>query len=78
MDFSDVKVGDWIEFIGEGFAYGGKYKVYTAESTFMDPSHSPYAPGTLVIIEFTNSDHMMTIPLYTLKPEEWKFAKEEK
>ena len=75
IDFSKAKEGDYIEYIGDSFAYGGSYKLLTAESTYKDPNMCPdYEKGKLMICEFTNSDRAMFFTLDRLKPNEWKFV----
>lgn len=41
MDFSSVKEGDVIKYIGDSWAYGGTYTTVTAESTYSNPDSCP-------------------------------------
>lgn len=78
MDFSKVKAGDRIEYIGDSWAFGGFYKTYTAESTYKNPDDCPeHERGKLIIIEFMNDDTPMYFTLDSLNPKEWKHAHRE-
>jgi hypothetical protein len=75
MDFSKVKEGMSIEYIGDSFALGGVYQVVSAESTYIDKHKCPEnEKGKLMIIEFMNDDTPIFFTLDTLKPNEWKFG----
>lgn len=73
MDFSTVKEGGTLTYIGNSLAFGGSYKVVTAESTYLDPSQCPDEErGQLMIIEFMNDDTPMFFMVNQLDPKEWK------
>lgn len=75
MDFSIVREGMEIEYIGDSFAYGGIYQVVTTESTYIDASKClENEKGVLVIIEFMNDDTPMFIRIDSLNPNEWKLV----
>jgi hypothetical protein len=78
IDFSTVKEGDRIEYIGDSFAYDGFYTVITAESTYRPQENCPdNERGKLMIVHLTNSDLALFITLDRLKPSEWKEAHRE-
>lgn len=78
IDFSKVKEGDRIEYIGDSFAYGGFYTTVKAESTYKNPEDCPeHEKGKLMIIEFMNDDTPMFFVIDRLDPKEWKHAHRE-
>lgn len=78
IDFSTVKEGDRIEYIGESFAYGGFYTVYLTEKTYKNHADCPKSQiGKLLIVEFMNDDTPMFFPIDKLNPNEWKLAHRE-
>lgn len=79
MDYTKVKEGDSIRYIGESIAYGGNYKTVAAESTFLNQEDCPEKlKGKLVIIEFMNDGTPMFFPVHLLDPNDWEIVKEEK
>ena len=73
MDFSQVKAGDELEYIGESWAYDGVYPVVTAESTYQNPDNMrDDDKGKLMIVHLTNSDMALFITLDMLNPNEWR------
>lgn len=75
MDFSIVKEGMTIEYIGDSFAYGGYYKVVNAESTYEKEEDCPNnEKGKLMIIEFMNDDTPMFFTLDMLNDSQWKLV----
>ncbi len=78
MDFSQLKAGDRIEYIGDSIAFGGFYATVTAESTCGNPEDCPEnEKGKLMIIEFMNDGTPMFFILDMLDPKEWKLAHKE-
>lgn len=75
LDISTVKEKMSIEYIGTSMAFGGIYQVYSAESTYLNPSDCPEEDrGQLVIIELMNDDTPMFFNLHLLNPSEWKLV----
>ncbi|MGY3839044.1 hypothetical protein ACWNPK_18110 [Bacillus atrophaeus] len=75
MDFSSVKEGDEIKYIGESWAYGGTYTTVSAESTYSNEDNCPkHERGRLVIIEFMNDGTPMFFTLDQLNPKEWELV----
>jgi len=73
MEFSQVKVGDSIRYIGDSLAFGGCYKTVTAESTFINEEDCPNdLRGELMIIEFMNDGTPMFFPIKMLDPKSWE------
>lgn len=77
MDFSKVKEGDKIKYIGDSWAYGGTYTTVTAESTYINKDKCPeHEKGKLIIIEFMNDGTPMFFTLDELNPKEWELVNE--
>ncbi|MFV9832891.1 hypothetical protein A4A36_07370 [Bacillus subtilis] len=75
MDFSSVKEGDVIKYIGDSWAYGGTYTTVTAQSTYSNPDSCPRnEQGRLMIIEFMNDGTPMFFTLDQLSPGEWELV----
>jgi hypothetical protein len=75
IDFSTVKAGQEIEYIGGSIAYGGKYTAYPVVDTYKDPSKCPHDMiDKLCIIEFMNNGTPMFFTFNHLNPEEWKLV----
>ncbi|QZA69562.1 hypothetical protein 035JT004_63 [Bacillus phage 035JT004] len=75
MDFSKIKDGDTINYIGDSMAYGGTYTVLKTEATYIDPDKCPEEDrGKLLIIEFMNNGDPMFIPLGHLQSNEWELV----
>ncbi|MFJ8247360.1 hypothetical protein [Peribacillus asahii] len=75
LDLSRVKENDQIEYTGDSLAYGGRYTVVTAESTYQNPDSCPnHEKGKLMIVEFMNNGTPMFFELDRLKLEEWKIV----
>lgn len=73
MDFSNVKLGDKIKYIGDTFAFGGCYKTVTAESTYINEEDCPdNLRGKLMIVEFMNDGTPMFFPINMLDASEWE------
>ena len=72
----EVKEGMQIEYIGESFAFGGKYKTVSVESTYIHMEDCTVGErGKLVIIEFMNDDTPMFFSLDTLNPKDWRLVR---
>lgn len=75
LNVSDVKEGMRIEYIGKSWAFGGDYKVVTAESTYRDPADCPDDDkGKLMIIEFMNNGTPMFFRVDRLNTAEWQLV----
>lgn len=75
MDFSKVKEGEKIRYIGDSWAFGGDYITVSAKSTYLNPEDCPeHEKGKLMIIEFMNDDTPMFFPLYSLDANEWEHS----
>jgi len=73
MDFSKVEAFTSINYIGDSMAFGGKYLVTTAQSTYVNVADCPDDEwGVLVICELMNDDTPMFFPLESLDPNEWE------
>ena len=75
LELEKVKAGSEIEYIGDSFAYSGKYTVIKAESTYENPNDCPVEKkGELMIVEFMNNDTPMFISIKDLKQNEWRIV----
>lgn len=78
MNFSEVKAGDRIKYIGDSWAFGGYYKTVTAESTYSNEDDCPdNLRGELMIVELMNNGTPMFFPLKMLDSKEWDLAHED-
>lgn len=77
MDWSKVKEGMKINYIGDSMAYGGSYTTVSAESTYENAESCPEdEKGKLMIIEFMNDDTPMFFVIDYLDPTEWELVVE--
>jgi hypothetical protein len=75
MDFSKLREGIEITYIGDSWAYEGVYKLYKAESTYVNPEDCPEnEKGKLMIIELMNDDSPMFFTLDMLDPNDWRLS----
>jgi hypothetical protein len=75
MDFSKLKESMEIKYIGDSFVFDGVYKLYLAESTYVDKNECPeHERGKLMIIELMNDGSPMFFTLDMLNPSDWRLA----
>lgn len=77
MDFSQVKAGDKLKYGGDSNAFGGTYRTYAAEETYLSEEDCPeHIRGILLIIELMNDDTPMFFALDSLNPNEWQLVQD--
>jgi hypothetical protein len=78
LNVSDVKEGMKIEYIGDSIAFGGKYHVHLAETTYVRSEDCPeHEKGRLLIVEFMNDETPMFFFIdEDINPKDWVIVDE--
>jgi hypothetical protein len=73
LNISEVKAGMTLQYLGNWIYFEDtEYEVYPIEETYKEGMCPESEKGKLVIVELTNSDMALFIPIERLKPNEWR------
>ena len=72
LNISALKEGQFIRYIGDSWTFGGTYKLYRYETSFINPDECPDEDRDSLFIHVESGDWFLFYLVRLLRPDEWE------